>query len=147
MNSQPVIEPEIGQKPADPELPGPRPFRLGFTPDDLLSTPEVSETVYETLSKHADLVAFHIGLGVPWEESLDEKPFPPAVEQHLAKLSRLKARLRGDHAVYLAVTPLKLSRNDIAVYWGGDEAGEEMERPTPSTTRRRSSPTRASAGA
>jgi hypothetical protein len=35
----------------------------------------------------------------------------------------LKGRLRGDRAVYLAVTPLKLSRNDIATYWGGDAAG------------------------
>src|SRR5262249_7623736 len=34
-----------------------------------------------------------------------------------------KARLRAGSAVYLAVTPLKLSRNDIAVYWGGDAAG------------------------
>jgi hypothetical protein len=35
----------------------------------------------------------------------------------------LKGRLRRDQSVYLALTPLKLQRNDIAVYWGGDEAG------------------------
>jgi hypothetical protein len=100
-----------------------RSFYLGFTPDDLLSTPEVSTTVSETLSKHADLIAFHIGRGVPWEEALNERHFPPDVEQYLAKWSRLKDRLRGDHSVYLALTPLNLSRNDIAAYWGGDETG------------------------
>jgi hypothetical protein len=125
VNSRPAIDSGTGQKSSGSEPAGPRSFRLGFTPDDLLSTPEVSKTVYETLSKHADLVAFHIGLGVPWEEALNEQPFPPAVELHLAKLSRLKGRLRGDQAVYLALTPLKLSRNDIAIYWGGDAAGAE----------------------
>src|SRR5262249_27179908 len=84
-NPRPAIDSGPGRKPSDPEAPGPRSFRLGFTPDDLLSTPEVSKTVYETLSKHADLVAFHIGLGVPWEEALSERPFPPAVEQYLAR--------------------------------------------------------------
>lgn len=128
VNSGPAIDYRAGQKPLGSEPPVPRSFRLGFTPDDLLSTPEVSKTVYVTLSKHADLVAFHIGLGVPWEEALDEQPFPPAVEQHLAKLSQLKGRLRGDRAVYLALTPLKLSRNDIAIYWGGDTAGAKKWR-------------------
>jgi hypothetical protein len=123
VNARPAIDSGTGQKPSDPELPGPRSFHLGFTPDDLLSTPEVGKVVYETLSRHADLVAFHLGHGVPWEEALNEQPFPPAVEQYLAKWSRLKARLRGDQTVYLALTPLKLQRNGIAAYWGGDEAG------------------------
>ena len=53
---------------------------------------------------------FTSGMGFPWEEALNEKPFPPAVEQHLAKLSRLKGRLRGDQAVYLALN----SAQDVA---------------------------------
>jgi hypothetical protein len=121
-NSRLAVDSGISQKRSEPALPGSRSFHLGFTPDDLLSTPDVGETVYETLSKHSDLVAFHIGLGVPWEEALNEQPFPPVVEEHLAKLARLKARLRGDQAVYLAVTPLKMSRNGIAANWGGDDA-------------------------
>jgi hypothetical protein len=118
-----VIDRGIRQEPPDSGAPGPRSFRLGFTPDDLLSTPEVRKPIYETLSKHSDLVAFHLGHGVPWEEALHEQPFPAPVEQYLAKWSRLKSRLGGDRAVYLAVTPLKLQRNGIAAYWGGDEAG------------------------
>jgi hypothetical protein len=35
----------------------------------------------------------------------------------------LKARLGADRAVYLAVSPLKLFRNEIAEYWGGEGAG------------------------
>jgi hypothetical protein len=112
-----------GGGPSRPESPDRRSFHLGFTPDDLLSTPEVGKTVCEVLRKHADLVAFHIGKGVPWEEALHEQPFPPDVEQYVAKLSRLKGRLPDDRAVYLAVTPLKLSRNDIAVAWGADAEG------------------------
>src|SRR3954470_19623265 len=118
-----TIDPGTRRVPSDSGSPGPRSFRLGFTPDDLLDKPEINETVRETLAKHADLVAFHIGNGVPWQEALDEKPFPPAVEEHLAKLCRFKGRLRGDQAVYLAVTPLRMARNDLAAYWGGDEAG------------------------
>jgi hypothetical protein len=123
VTSRSEIDSGRGQKASDSESPGPRSFHLGFTPDDLLSTPEVSKAVYDMLSKHADLVAFHLDRGVPWEEALDEQPFPPAVEQYLARWSRLKARLRGDQAVYLALTPIKLQRNDLAAYWGGDEAG------------------------
>jgi hypothetical protein len=125
VNSRPAIDSGTGRKPSDPESPGPRSFRLGFTPVDLLSTPEVSKTLSEALSQHADLVAFHIDLGVPWEEALHEQPFPPAVEQYLARWSRLKGHLHGDRAVYLALTPLRLQRNGIAAYWGGDEAGAQ----------------------
>jgi hypothetical protein len=100
----------------------PRSFHLGFTPDDLLDAPEVGNAVQGALSKHSDLVAFHLGRGVPWEEALNEQPFPPAVEAYLTKWSRLKGRLRADEAVYLALTPLRLQRNGIAPCWGGDEA-------------------------
>src|SRR5262245_15637166 len=62
---------ETGRETSAPGVPDARSFRLGFTPDDLLDTAEVNETVRETLGKHADLVAFHIGRGVPWQESLD----------------------------------------------------------------------------
>jgi hypothetical protein len=123
MNCATVADSRTQQKAADPVVPGRRTFRLGFTPDDLLSAAEVSKGVEETLSKHADLVAFHFGRGVPWEEALKEQPFPAVVEQYIAKWSRLRDRLRSEHAVYLAVTPLKLQRNDIAEYWGGDPAG------------------------
>jgi hypothetical protein len=114
VDSRPVADPGTEQKPSDPELPGHRSFRLGFTPDGLLSRPDISKPVYEALSRHADLVAFHLGLGVPWEEALREQPFPPTVEPDLAKWSRLKGRLRGDQAVDLALTPLRLQRNGIA---------------------------------
>jgi hypothetical protein len=112
-----------GQQRSQSASPGPRSFRLGFTPDDLQSAPEVGKVVEQTLSRHSDLVAFHLGLGVPWEEALKEQPFPPVAEQYLAKWSKLKKRLGGDRAVYLALTPLKLQRNDLAVYWGGDAVG------------------------
>src|SRR5262249_35215825 len=79
------------QPPAQKSL-GPRSFRLGFTPDDLLDTPEVGETICGALSEHADLVAFHFGRGVPWEEALDERPFPPTVGRYVTKWSRLTGR-------------------------------------------------------
>jgi hypothetical protein len=122
-HSRPALDSGNGPQRSQARLPGRRSFHLGFTPDDLLNTPDVGKTVTEALAKHSDLVAFHIGLGVPWEEALNEQPFPPVVEQYLAKLSRLKDRLRRDEAVYLAVTPLKLARNGIAANWGGDDAG------------------------
>jgi hypothetical protein len=122
-NSRAAADYLLAQQSTDASQPGARRFRLGFTPDDLLNTPEIGKTVLDTLTKHSDLVALHLGLGVPWEEALNEQPFPPAVEKYLAKWSRLEDQLRGNHAVYLALTPLKLQRNDIALYWGGDEAG------------------------
>jgi hypothetical protein len=127
-HSQSASDSGTRQKTSNSDLPLSRSFHLGFTPDDLLNSPEVSKTVFETLSKHADLVAFHIGLGVPWEEALKEQPFPPAVEGYLAKLLKMKGQLRGRHAVYLALTPLNLTRRTIAAYWGGDAAGAKKWR-------------------
>src|SRR4051794_8020336 len=56
-----AIDPGTRREPSDSGSLGPRSFRLGFTPDDLLDRPEINETVRETLAKHADLAAFHIG--------------------------------------------------------------------------------------
>jgi hypothetical protein len=70
--SRSAIEAGRRQEPSNSSAWGPRSFYLGFTPTDLLSTPEVSKAVYETLSQHADLVAFHFDQGVPWEEALNE---------------------------------------------------------------------------
>lgn len=128
VNRGSAIDSTAGHAASGSDLPGRRSFHLGFTPDDLLSTPEVRKPVYDALSRHADLTAFHIGLGVPWDEALKEQPFPPAVEQYVAKWARLKGQLRGDRAVYLAVSPLRLQRNGIAAYWGGDEAGADRWR-------------------
>src|SRR5262245_14094357 len=119
-NSQKTVDSSSNPDSPDSELPRSRSFHLGFTPSDLLDTPEVSQGVFEALSGHADLVAFHIGNGVPWEESLNEQDFSAPVDRELSKLSRLKSRLRGERSVYLAVTPLNLGRNDIAKSWGDD---------------------------
>jgi hypothetical protein len=114
-------ERKSGQGTSTAGLPDSRPFYLGFTPEDLRETPEVSPVVSDALARHADLVAVHIDRGIPWEEALQDQPFPAAVERHLSRLSKLKQRLPAARAVYLALTPIALTRNVMAKYWGDNK--------------------------
>src|SRR5436190_22092214 len=51
-NSQNTVDSSSKPDAPDSELPQSRSFLLGFTPSDLLDTPEVSQGVFEALSGH-----------------------------------------------------------------------------------------------
>lgn len=101
--------------------PGPgvtsRPFRMALTPQPRDYTPAAFLEAYDLIRTHADLYAHHLDEGVPWRESLDGTPFAPAV---MTDLTRRRDNTPQDANVFLAVTPLAISRDAMAGNWASD---------------------------
>lgn len=112
-----------------------KPF-MGFTPQyyDLPAEPGVEPITYGFLAFHGTLIAHHMDSGIPWQESLEGKPFPDNLEQNIQ--TRLKNTI-ATQKVYLAVTPLAALRDGLADNWGvqpneprtGEWANRDFESP------------------
>lgn len=95
---------------ADPPLS--RPFHLGFTrwPADL--TLEGVITAQDFAHEHGDLVSVCFIGGIPWPESLADKPFSKDVQDNLGYRPPKGTKL------FLQISPLNKDRKGIAPYWG-----------------------------
>ena len=95
---------------ADPPLS--RPFHLGFTrwPADL--TLEGIITAQDFAREHGDLVSVCFIGGIPWPESLADKPFSKDVQDNLNYQPPKGKKL------VLQISPLNKDRKGIAPYWG-----------------------------
>jgi hypothetical protein len=103
-----------------------RPY-MGFTPMpyDLPTEPHVEPITYGFLKFHSTLMAHHFDDGIPWQEALEGAPFPASLERNIQ--IRLKNTLPSQK-VYLALTPLALSRDELAGTWG-ENPGEPRTGP------------------
>ena len=91
---------------------------LGFTPFPSEVSQTGVETAYQIIDQHADIVAHHFDDGVPWPEMLTQASFealPVAVQQDW---NFRKNRSKTDKKVYLAITPIAISRDQLAPYKG-----------------------------
>ena len=95
------------------KLPDKRTFYLGFVPGTMVKGPEALEAVYKTIDEHADMVALHDMIDIPWPEALAEKPYPNELEDAIARLKSSLKKNHKDHTVYLAVEPLTLMRDKL----------------------------------
>jgi hypothetical protein len=109
-----------GQGPAGTGPPS-RPFYMGMSPGAYDLTDQAVEDTYRFLGAHADLVAHHLGQGVPWPEALEKRPYHPNVEKELrVRMRHLTSTQRTYVAIQLA------TEGGLTGYWGKDE---QMERP------------------
>lgn len=106
-------------EPMEP-APATRPFAMAFTPWPFDATLDAVSFTYTQALEHGDWIAHHLDLGVPWEEALQGTAYPQAVEDELAQ--RLTQTPLGT-SVYLALTPLNVARDGLALNWG--ESGAE----------------------
>ncbi len=95
--------------------PASRPFHLGFTlwPADL--TPEGWITARNFAHEHGDIVSVCFIGGIPWPESLADKPFSKDVQSNLGYRTPKGTKL------LLQISPLNKERTGIAPYWGEKE--------------------------
>ena len=91
---------------------GNRPFYMGFTRWPPEATIQGIQTVDNFIAKHADLVSLHLDNGIPWQESLQNKPYS------LDVVNRLKYRPPAGYKFYVAISPLNMFRDKMAGYWG-----------------------------
>ncbi len=94
-----------------------REFRMGFTPFPHDISLEALGWVDRFVGSEADIVACHFE-GVPWAEAHSGEPFHPRLMEEWRRA--LDAAPDGA-AVYLAVTPIALSRDRVAPYRAEEE--------------------------
>ena len=100
-----------------------RSYYLGFTPFPFDITSEAVEYSYNKISSDADIIAQHFDDGIPWQEALDGKDFHQNI---LNDWQFRKSHTPVGHKVYLAITPINISRDGLAPY-----KGEKGEMPLP----------------
>lgn len=83
----------------------------GFTPFPYDFTLEAVNRVYDIVENDATLFAVHRDDGVPWQEALEDKPFPKKVrEEWQARVGHIKPH----HKVYVGLAPLSTDRESLA---------------------------------
>jgi hypothetical protein len=106
----------------NPNLP-PRGYHLGFTPFPYDTSTEAVDFTYERIALNADIIAHHFDDGIPWPEALSGDTYPNRI---LQDWEAARSRTPEGHKIYIAITPINLMRDGMALY-----RGEEGEEPLP----------------
>lgn len=102
-----------------------RSFHLGFTPFPYAISLEAVLFTYRTIAEDADLIVHHFDSGVPWPEALAGEPY----QDHLRnEWTTRRNQVPDDHKLLVTVTPISISRDSLAPYWGD---GEDLPLPPP----------------
>ena len=92
-----------------------RAFLMGATPWPYEASWEAITRTYERIHNHGDFVAHHLDGGVPWPEALAGSEYAAAVNEELDTRLALTDPLLP---AYVALSPLSIGRDDLALYWG-----------------------------
>ncbi|WP_190809602.1 glycosyl hydrolase 53 family protein [Flagellimonas sp. S3867] len=111
-NTQEVVEPDA------------RSFFMGFTafPYDY-SVDALTETL-ENVIADSDIFLNHLDYGVPWNEVMNDLPFPVEVQNTINVAKNSKS---SSTKIILTTTPTDQSRNNLAKYW--NNAGSHQSLP------------------
>lgn len=91
-----------------------RSFFMGFTPFPYDLTSAAVDDVYAKLANDADILAHHFDNGIPWNEALvDSYPYSDHI---MNDWSDRLLRMSSSHKIYVAVTPINLLRDGLALY-------------------------------
>ena len=101
-----------------------RSYYLGFTPFPYDITTEAVEFSYNIIKTESDIIAHHFDDGIPWQEALENKEFHQNI---MADWEYRKSHTPVGHKIYLAITPINITRNGLAPY-----KGEKGDMPLPS---------------
>ncbi|MGW9687190.1 hypothetical protein [Flagellimonas sp. 2504JD1-5] len=105
------------------EEPNARSFFMGFTafPYDY-SLNALNET-YQNVIADGDIFLSHLDFGVPWDETMNDLPFPMEVQNtiNVAKNSKSPST-----KIVLTTTPTDQSRNNLAKYWNDDGSHQPL---------------------
>lgn len=101
-----------------PEGGYPRTYALGFTdfPHNLGTL--AIDAVWNLIATDGDLAVVTFDEGVPWQQALDEEPYPPSFQ---GTVDDKRFRVPSGHVVFLAVTPINERRNGLAGHAGGGQ--------------------------
>ncbi|HSE42287.1 MAG TPA: hypothetical protein VLH08_16095 [Acidobacteriota bacterium] len=86
---------------------------MGFSnsPHELSSEGRIQAQLF--LDENSDILLEDFAEGVPWEESLHDRPYPPEV---LTSLRVRKRKLKGKK-LFIHISPFNVTRTGLARYW------------------------------
>lgn len=100
-----------------------RDFRLGFTP----FPPDLPDTniqallgTYDRIREHGDIIAHHFDDGIPWPEAAAGGSVSSYHPNMQADWNFRREMTPAGHQVYVAITPISISRDALAPYRGAN---------------------------
>lgn len=93
-----------------------RDFLMGFTPFPSAISQQGIDNAYNIINEHADIVAHHFDNGIPWPEMLNHTGFEELPQAIQDDWQNRKNRTKTNKQVYLAITPIAISRDQLAPY-------------------------------
>ncbi len=101
-----------------------RSFYMGFTAFPYAATVDAQLDTYEQVANNSDIFLNHLDHGVPWDEALNDLPFPIEVQN---TLNFTKTGLAPNTKILLTATPADSDRSTLAKYW--NDSGSQQELP------------------
>lgn len=100
-----------------------RSFYMGFTAFPYDYTKEAQQNTYQNVVSDSDIFLNHLDHGVPWDEALNNLPFPKEVQN---TLNATKTGLELGTKILLTATPASQTRKNLALYWNNNGSHQPL---------------------
>ena len=98
-----------------------RKFLMGMTPFPFAASSEGYETGFQIAAEHGDIIAHHYDNGIPWPQMRNSKEFSALPQTIQTEWQERLKRTLPDHKIYLALTPIAITRDQLAPYKAEEE--------------------------
>ncbi len=103
-----------------------RNFYMGFTAFPYDITLQAVNDTYQQVLRDGDIILVHFDNGVPWNEALNDLPFPPRVQFDIDKVNN---KVPNDYPIFLTATPMHTDRETLAHYWNDNGSLQDLPAP------------------
>ncbi len=103
-----------------------RSFHMGFTPFPFDLTLEALDSSYQYALQNGDIVLIHLDHGVPWNEALNDLPFPTEIQN---TIDDAVSHDTPNHKIMLTVTSTNTNRDTLAFYWNNNGSHQPLPAP------------------
>ncbi len=110
----------------DNNIPNSRSFYMGFTAFPYELSAEALNQSYDYQAQNGDILLTHFDYGVPWNEALNDLPFPNEIQ---SDINGAIATATPNHKVVLTATATNTNRDGLANYW--NSSGTHQPLPAP----------------
>lgn len=101
-----------------------RSFYMGMTPWPADFTEQESDSAYDFINNHCDIVSNHFDEGIPYEEAFENKPMPAKLQEDV-HIRKTKTGI--GKKVFLSVSALNINRKEKADYYRDDTVSADIK--------------------
>jgi hypothetical protein len=103
-----------------------RSFYMGFSPLPYDSSLQAVNETYQNVLNDGDIILIHFDYGVPWNEALNDLPFPAKVQFNIDKA---KNTIPANYKIFLTASPQHTDRESLAHYWNDNGTLQDLPAP------------------